>query len=85
MHVFVETENVSLSHLHLAQTMREEAKKLEDFREKQKDTRKKVRRTASISLNDFYKPIIIKKCLLSGRATNGCSSQAEGGPIQENR
>uniref|UniRef100_A0A9J7WZZ7 Proline-serine-threonine phosphatase interacting protein 2 n=1 Tax=Cyprinus carpio carpio TaxID=630221 RepID=A0A9J7WZZ7_CYPCA len=36
------TENVSLSHLHLAQTMREEAKKLEDFREKQKETRKKV-------------------------------------------
>uniref|UniRef100_A0A8C1W009 Proline-serine-threonine phosphatase interacting protein 2 n=1 Tax=Cyprinus carpio TaxID=7962 RepID=A0A8C1W009_CYPCA len=31
-----------LSHLHLAQTMREEAKKLEDFREKQKEARKKV-------------------------------------------
>uniref|UniRef100_A0A8C1RZB2 Proline-serine-threonine phosphatase interacting protein 2 n=1 Tax=Cyprinus carpio TaxID=7962 RepID=A0A8C1RZB2_CYPCA len=38
----LQTENVSLSHLHLAQTMREEAKKLEDFREKQKETRKKV-------------------------------------------
>ncbi|RXN15858.1 proline-serine-threonine phosphatase-interacting 2 [Labeo rohita] len=38
----LQTENVSLSHLHLAQTMREEAKKLEDFREKQKEARKKV-------------------------------------------
>ncbi|XP_065146470.1 proline-serine-threonine phosphatase-interacting protein 2 isoform X1 [Paramisgurnus dabryanus] len=38
----LQTENVSLSHLHLAQTMREEAKKLEDFREKQKEIRKKV-------------------------------------------
>ncbi len=46
--VFLETENVSLSHLHLAQNMREEAKKLEDFREKQKEARKKVRCTNSI-------------------------------------
>lgn len=38
----LQTENMSLSHLHLAQTMREEAKKLEDFREKQKEARKKV-------------------------------------------
>ncbi|KAJ8261229.1 hypothetical protein COCON_G00169520 [Conger conger] len=38
----LQTENVSLSHLQLAQAMREEAKKLEDFREKQKETRKKV-------------------------------------------
>ncbi|XP_056323503.1 proline-serine-threonine phosphatase-interacting protein 2 isoform X2 [Danio aesculapii] len=38
----LQTENISLSHLHLAQTMREEAKKLEDFREKQKEARKKV-------------------------------------------
>lgn len=37
-----ETEHVSLSHLQLAHNMREEAKKLEDFREKQKETRKKV-------------------------------------------
>lgn len=35
-------EHVSLSHLQLAQNMREEAKKLEDFREKQKEVRKKV-------------------------------------------
>ncbi|XP_051973879.1 proline-serine-threonine phosphatase-interacting protein 2 isoform X2 [Xyrauchen texanus] len=38
----LQTEQVSLSHLHLAQTMRDEAKKLEDFREKQKDSRKRV-------------------------------------------
>lgn len=37
-----ETENVSLSHLQLAQSLREEAKKLEEFREKQKEARKKV-------------------------------------------
>lgn len=37
-----ETEHVSLSHLQLAQSMREEAKKLEEFREKQKEARKKV-------------------------------------------
>uniref|UniRef100_A0A673YDX7 Proline-serine-threonine phosphatase interacting protein 2 n=1 Tax=Salmo trutta TaxID=8032 RepID=A0A673YDX7_SALTR len=33
---------MNLSHLQLAQTMRDEAKKLEDFRERQKETRKKV-------------------------------------------
>uniref|UniRef100_A0A3Q4MMW6 Proline-serine-threonine phosphatase-interacting protein 2-like n=1 Tax=Neolamprologus brichardi TaxID=32507 RepID=A0A3Q4MMW6_NEOBR len=38
----LQTEQVSLSHLQLAQNMREEAKKLEDFKEKQKETRKKV-------------------------------------------
>ncbi|XP_056146379.1 proline-serine-threonine phosphatase-interacting protein 2 [Lampris incognitus] len=38
----LQTENVSLSHLQLAQTMRDEAKKLEDFRERQKDARKKT-------------------------------------------
>uniref|UniRef100_A0A8C7CBH5 Proline-serine-threonine phosphatase-interacting protein 2-like n=1 Tax=Oncorhynchus kisutch TaxID=8019 RepID=A0A8C7CBH5_ONCKI len=38
----LQTEHVSLSHLQLAQTMRDEAKKLEDFRERQKETRKKV-------------------------------------------
>ncbi|XP_007228897.3 proline-serine-threonine phosphatase-interacting protein 2 isoform X1 [Astyanax mexicanus] len=38
----LQTEQVSLSHLHLAQTMRDEAKKLEEFREKQKEMRKKV-------------------------------------------
>ncbi|KAM9841502.1 proline-serine-threonine phosphatase-interacting protein 2 isoform 2-T2 [Aulostomus maculatus] len=37
-----ETENVSLSHLQLAQSMREEAKKLEEFRERQKEARKKT-------------------------------------------
>lgn len=50
-HVFIiaETEHVSLSHLQLAQSMREEAKKLEEFREKQKEMRKKV---ASLSTFD---------------------------------
>ncbi|GAA6091839.1 proline-serine-threonine phosphatase-interacting protein 2 isoform X1 [Tachysurus ichikawai] len=38
----LQTEQVSMSHLHLAQAMRDEAKKLEEFREKQKDARKKV-------------------------------------------
>ncbi|XP_015236923.1 PREDICTED: proline-serine-threonine phosphatase-interacting protein 2 [Cyprinodon variegatus] len=38
----LQTEHVSLSHLQLAQNMREEAKKLEDFRERQKDARKKI-------------------------------------------
>ncbi|XP_049909884.1 proline-serine-threonine phosphatase-interacting protein 2 isoform X2 [Epinephelus moara] len=38
----LQTEHVSLSHLQLAQSMREEAKKLEDFREKQKEARKKI-------------------------------------------
>uniref|UniRef100_A0A8D3A502 Proline-serine-threonine phosphatase interacting protein 2 n=1 Tax=Scophthalmus maximus TaxID=52904 RepID=A0A8D3A502_SCOMX len=38
----LQTEHVSLSHLQLAQSMREEAKKLEEFREKQREARKKV-------------------------------------------
>ncbi|KAJ0013004.1 hypothetical protein NQD34_017338 [Periophthalmus magnuspinnatus] len=38
----LQMEHVSLAHLQLAQSMREEVKKLEDFREKQKDARKKV-------------------------------------------
>ncbi|XP_023679151.1 proline-serine-threonine phosphatase-interacting protein 2 [Paramormyrops kingsleyae] len=38
----MQIENVGLSHLQLAQTMRDEAKKLEDFRERQKEVRKKV-------------------------------------------
>uniref|UniRef100_UPI0037E938AB proline-serine-threonine phosphatase-interacting protein 2 n=1 Tax=Semicossyphus pulcher TaxID=241346 RepID=UPI0037E938AB len=38
----LQTEHVSLSHLQLAQSMRDEAKKLEDFREKQKEVRKKI-------------------------------------------
>lgn len=42
VHLFAETEHVSLSHLQLAQSMREEAKKAEEFREKQRDMRKKV-------------------------------------------
>ncbi|XP_047426043.1 proline-serine-threonine phosphatase-interacting protein 2 [Mugil cephalus] len=38
----LQTEHVSLSHLQLAQSIREEAKKMEEFREKQKDARKKI-------------------------------------------
>ncbi|XP_008289906.1 proline-serine-threonine phosphatase-interacting protein 2 [Stegastes partitus] len=38
----LQMEHVSLAHLALAQNMREEAKKLEDFREKQKEARKKI-------------------------------------------
>uniref|UniRef100_A0A3Q3VMY8 F-BAR domain-containing protein n=1 Tax=Mola mola TaxID=94237 RepID=A0A3Q3VMY8_MOLML len=38
----LQTEHVSLSHLQLAQSMREEAKKLEEFREKHKEMRKKM-------------------------------------------
>lgn len=37
-----DTERVGLSHLQLAQSMREEAKKLEEFREKQREVRKRV-------------------------------------------
>ncbi|XP_028318584.1 proline-serine-threonine phosphatase-interacting protein 2 [Gouania willdenowi] len=38
----LQTEQVSLSHLQLAHNMREEAKKLEEFREKQREARKKM-------------------------------------------
>uniref|UniRef100_A0A8C7X7P3 Proline-serine-threonine phosphatase interacting protein 2 n=1 Tax=Oryzias sinensis TaxID=183150 RepID=A0A8C7X7P3_9TELE len=41
----LQTEQVSLSHLQLAQSMKEEAKKLEEFREKQKEARKKSKKT----------------------------------------
>lgn len=40
---FAEIDNVGQGHIQLAQTLREEAKKMEDFREKQKLHRKKVR------------------------------------------
>ncbi|XP_063066227.1 proline-serine-threonine phosphatase-interacting protein 2 isoform X2 [Engraulis encrasicolus] len=38
----LQTENVGLSHQQLAYTIREEAKRLEEFREKQKEARKKI-------------------------------------------
>ncbi|XP_037340638.2 proline-serine-threonine phosphatase-interacting protein 2 isoform X1 [Pungitius pungitius] len=38
----LQTEHVSLTHSQLAHSMREEAKKLEDFRERQREARKKV-------------------------------------------
>lgn len=40
---FAEIDNVGQGHIQLAQTLREEAKKMEEFREKQKLHRKKVR------------------------------------------
>ncbi|NXL47477.1 PPIP2 protein, partial [Podilymbus podiceps] len=39
---FAEIDNVGQGHIQLAQTLREEAKKMEDFREKQKLHRKKI-------------------------------------------
>ncbi|NWQ88884.1 PPIP2 protein, partial [Burhinus bistriatus] len=39
---FSEVDNVGQGHIQLAQTLREEAKKMEDFREKQKLHRKKI-------------------------------------------
>ncbi|XP_062870549.1 proline-serine-threonine phosphatase-interacting protein 2 [Trichomycterus rosablanca] len=38
----LQTEQVGFSHLHLAQAMRDEVKKLEEFKEKQKEARKKM-------------------------------------------
>uniref|UniRef100_A0A8C6S3Y0 Proline-serine-threonine phosphatase interacting protein 2 n=1 Tax=Neogobius melanostomus TaxID=47308 RepID=A0A8C6S3Y0_9GOBI len=38
----LQMEHVSLAHLQLAQSMREEVRKLEEFREKQKEARKKI-------------------------------------------
>lgn len=42
-----ETEQVSLAHLQLAHSMREEARKLEEFRVGQKEKRKKVSAAAA--------------------------------------
>ncbi|MGH0166135.1 UNVERIFIED_CONTAM: hypothetical protein FKN15_001290 [Acipenser sinensis] len=41
----LQIENVGQSHIQLAQSFRDEAKKLEDFREKQKEARKKSKKT----------------------------------------
>ena len=40
--LFTEVDNVAQCHIQLAQTLREEARKMEEFREKQKLQRKKV-------------------------------------------
>lgn len=48
---FAEVDNVGQGHIQLAQILREEAKKMEDFREKQKLHRKKVRRSGNMLLH----------------------------------
>lgn len=40
--LFTEVDNVAQCHIQLAQTLREEARRMEEFREKQKLQRKKV-------------------------------------------
>lgn len=40
--ILAETEHVSLAHLQLAQSMKDEVRKLEEFRERQRETRKRV-------------------------------------------
>lgn len=42
--VTLETENVGSAHIQLALALREELRSLEEFRERQKEQRKKVRR-----------------------------------------
>jgi len=79
-----ETEHVSLSHLQLAQGMREEAKKLEEFREKQKEARKKVcgvthgHRDAASALLLTRRHVVI-----SDGAADGCFPQTEVFTFQE--
>ncbi len=91
-HLFAlaETEHVSLSHLQLAQNMREEAKKLEEFREKQKEMRKKVglistvvrRSDRGIAATQIK---VVTRCelvILDG-TTDGYSPQTEVFTVQE--
>lgn len=66
----IETEHVSLSHLQLAQTMRDEAKKLEDFRERQKETRKKVPLHSINYLNPWNKCRTFFKSFITYRPNN---------------
>ncbi|KAJ0057245.1 hypothetical protein NL108_002189, partial [Boleophthalmus pectinirostris] len=57
----LQMENVSLAHLQLAQSMREEVKKLEEFRERQKEARKKVTLTV---LNTIVLRFLLKFLLM---------------------
>ncbi|KAM9338105.1 proline-serine-threonine phosphatase-interacting protein 2 [Symphorus nematophorus] len=61
----LQTEHVSLSHLQLAQSMREEVKKLEEFREKQKEIRKKIEQQMDVfhkqKASQFKKTMDTKK------------------------
>lgn len=82
-----ETEQVSLSHLQLAQSMKEEAKKLEEFREKQKEARKKV--CLFINWQERQQNMLTGKDVNSwvvflGWTVHGRSSQAEILTVQKN-
>lgn len=80
-----ETEHVSLSHSQLAQGMRDEAKKLEEFREKQKEARKKVGALIGVGM----RPRHLSRLLTSGNvvisdgATYGVLPQTEVFTFQE--
>ncbi|XP_017263019.1 proline-serine-threonine phosphatase-interacting protein 2 isoform X2 [Kryptolebias marmoratus] len=57
----LQTEQVSLSHLQLAHSMREEAKKLEDFREKQKELEQQMDAVHKQKSSQFKKTMDSKK------------------------
>lgn len=87
VNTLAETEHVSLSHLQLAHNMKEEAKKLEDFREKQKETRKKVGYILSIARTLHFTTWFVvddHDSVISDRAADGCSPQTEVFTVQEN-
>lgn len=78
---------MSLSHLQLAHSMREEAKKLEEFREKQKEMRKKVRlfyqHCDDCGILQHIKLVTRYDLVISDGATDGCSPQTEVFTVQE--
>lgn len=79
---------MSLSHLQLAQSMREEAKKLEEFREKQKDARKKVcgLRCAEVMMtpNASHEELVTRRGrVVSDRTADGRPAQTESFTVQE--
>eukprot|EP00066_Takifugu_rubripes_P026203 XP_011615469.1 PREDICTED: proline-serine-threonine phosphatase-interacting protein 2-like [Takifugu rubripes] len=64
----LQTEHVSLAHLQLAQSMRGEVKKLEEFREKQKEMKKKMEQNMDafhkLKSSQFKKTMEVhKRCL----------------------